>query len=342
MTELHVFDVSAVVYTGDKGRKEMWYDLPVGGIRYFMRYVSSALVAKESIVLCFDSPSFRNELFSEYKSGRYKDQAVISQIETLYENLQSCGIRCYKVDGYEADDIIDWAVKQNVGNFYQTTIYGNDYDLCHSIQPRVIFKTVRDDMNNIHPGNFETGIYKGKRIKFNTISAYKVFCGCFSDKIPSMNLASGVGGLALYNKFLNFIQLYGCVGKLNLLTNPKLPVIFAEAAGIFTSEELEELKRRVRLVYPANIPDGMTIVPTAAKDVDLERLAHFLSLYNDFDSLRCLQLRKRNLDDEDKKLLLQKAKAFKTGEFAADHSITPEFDKVKTSTLSLDAFTREF
>lgn len=342
MTELHIFDVSALVHTGDKGRNETWYDLPVGGIKYLMRYVTTMIAVKEPVVLCFDSPSFRNELFDGYKGGRFKDQGVISQIETLYESLQSCGIRCEKYDGYEADDIIDWAVKQNVGNYYQTTIYGNDYDLCHNVQQRVMFKTVREDMNNIHVGNFETGIYKGERIKFNTISAYKVFCGCSSDKIPAMNLKCAINGKEIYAKYLKFLEENNVTCKYSVLTNPKLPILFAQYSGLFDTDEIEDVTKRVKLVYPAEMPAGVEIRPTLRKEIDLDKLAHFLSMYNDFESLRCIQMRKRDLDDNDKNILRQKAKALRTGEFAADRNIEPEFNRVKTTTLSLDAFTREY
>lgn len=113
MNTLCVIDVSAVVYTGlysQRYQDRSAFGYPTGGIHFFMEQLLVPLYEYNDIVLCFDSPNFRKKLESSYKSGRSHNAVAISQIEALYEYLSYCGFSCYKCDGYEADDIIDWVI----------------------------------------------------------------------------------------------------------------------------------------------------------------------------------------------------------------------------------------
>lgn len=100
------------------------YGYLVGGIHKVMYHVASAFNNRDSVVLAFDGRNnFRKKLMPEYKIGRTSNTAVISQAELLYENLPRAGITCYKFDGYEGDDVINWCCKQATG--YNTVyIYG--------------------------------------------------------------------------------------------------------------------------------------------------------------------------------------------------------------------------
>lgn len=344
MSDLSVIDVSALVYVGNTSKhycERTYYGYPVGGIHYLMRYVTTALIKRNGLVLCFDSPSFRVQIDNNYKSGRVKNASVISQIETVYEALSACGIKCEKYDTYEADDIIDWVCQANVGKYESIDIIGNDLDLCHSVQNGVRFVSVCSGTNIVHYGNFEYAIVQGKRIRFNTISAYKVFAGCSSDKIPSMRLRNGIGGYALYNEFLKYVDQKYPDAKYKLLVDYRLPVAFAVKSGLFEEDEQQDVLRRARLVYPAAPPEDVSIMTTFWSGVNKGKLCEFLSMYNDLDSLACITDRRPVLTDIQKNEIRRKAQSLHTGEYAADHNVEP-VSKAKVSTLMLDAFTREF
>ena len=67
MNVLHVFDVSAMVYAGNYTGTE-WFGYPVGGIQYVLNRIALAVASYDWVVPCFDSPSFRNEIYSKYKN----------------------------------------------------------------------------------------------------------------------------------------------------------------------------------------------------------------------------------------------------------------------------------
>ena len=340
---LKILDVSALVHTGASAFGDrQFYGYPVGGIHYLMRYVSTALLYRDDLALCFDSPSFRLQLQGNYKSGRVHNAPVISQIETLYENLSACGIKCLKYDGYEADDIIYWISSAYCKVYDEIEIIGNDHDLCHSVRNGVSFKACRSGMNNVNCGNFETAIIQCVKIPFNTISAYKVFCGCPSDSIPAMSMLNGMSSAKVYAEYLKFLEENDVMHPYEYVTSKSLPTYFAEKSGLFTESEIKEVEKRVELVYPANKPDNidLTKAVTSVFDVDVNAIAHFLALYGDKDSLACFDT-KPKITEYDKQIVRDKVKLLSSGSFAVDHSIE-DVPRVDSSVLRLDSFSRDF
>ena len=140
MFNLQIFDVSALLHYGmnsSRYKDDASYGYLVGGIHKVMYHVASAFNNRDSVVLAFDGRNnFRKKLMPEYKIGRTSNTAVISQAELLYENLPRAGITCYKFDGYEGDDVINWCCNQATG--YNTVyIYGNDKDLIHNVRGNI-------------------------------------------------------------------------------------------------------------------------------------------------------------------------------------------------------------
>lgn len=340
MNNLNVIDVSALVYTGTASKffaDKSNFGYPVGGIHYFMRQLCCTFLDMDSAVLCFDSPSFRSGLLSEYKSGRVKSPAVYSQIEFLYESLMQCGLQCEKYDEYEADDLVSWAVAQNKDNFSEIVIIGNDHDLCHNVQPGVRFKSIARDCGFIYEGNFEDSV-DSSHTKFNTISAKKALTGCKSDKIPGMVLEDGRTGAEVYSQFCKFLDSKGCYDWPNT-SSWKLLWVWASRVGGFSSADLEILRRQMNLAFPSDCPEGVRLLPIAQPDIVPERMARFLTMINDYDSLKSLGLRRITLTEDDKQLLRSKAKGLASGEFAADRNLEMS-NSIQCQ--DLDFFTKEF
>ena len=342
MNELHVYDISAMVYAGNYTGRE-WFGYPVGGIQYVLNRIAVAVASYDWIVPCFDSPSFRAKIYPKYKSGREKHPEIYSQIETLYEGLQHCGIKCEKYDGYEADDLIEWAVAENYERFVRgVEIVGNDRDLCHSLRNNVIFRTTNSAMTDVSQNNFSTSIQKGVKVPYNTVSAYKVFCGCHSDAIPSLKIKKGVSSRALYELWCKV-----CGGPANLCrravgANPETVRIFCKKSGLFTDDELKEVDNRIALIYPAEKPTDLVIEPTKCSEVDKDALARMMNLYGAKDAVRCIKRRVESLTDDDKKILKDKAQVLKTGAYAADNNLECRARSVRSQCIDLDAFSRGF
>jgi DNA polymerase I len=58
----------------------------------------------------YDAPTYRNEAFEAYQSGREFDDELVDQLDVLPEFVVACGFACAKAAGYEADDFLAAAV----------------------------------------------------------------------------------------------------------------------------------------------------------------------------------------------------------------------------------------
>ena len=339
--DLSVYDVSAYVYAGMRNsnyENRKFINYPVGGIHYLMKYVVSDLRAGKFVALAFDSRSFRKDLMKSYKAGRIKDYRVYSQLEFLYEYLTKCGIACYKKDNYEADDLIYNIVNQNKSNHLQTIIYGTDYDLTHNVdERRVRFGAATNLVNSISQINFQTSIVKGELVLFNTISAYKVFVGDHSDNIPAFKGARGVSGKVLYDKFINLI-----INNKNPMNSEQtrsralLEQYINMLGEILFDVDRKELKRRMDMVFPAELDDDFSYVSNE-KSINMELLKQFLVMVNDNTALRTIGGCGAVTDDM-KMILGKKAKELETGEFAVDRNRVVTATPVNTVMLNLKEF----
>jgi 5'-3' exonuclease len=59
-----------------------------------------------------DTPTYRHELFEGYQAGRVFDDELLEQLDLLPELVRSFGFAAAKAPGYEADDFLAAAVKQ--------------------------------------------------------------------------------------------------------------------------------------------------------------------------------------------------------------------------------------
>jgi 5''-3'' exonuclease (including N-terminal domain of PolI) len=343
MNALNILDVSALIYTGSASefyRERSNYGFYVGGIHYLMKQVAVSFTMMDSVLLCFDSPSFRKELMAGYKAGRVFKPDVYTQIQFAFDSLLGCGFHCAKFDGYEADDIISWASDKWYNDYSEIVIIGNDHDLCHNVRGKVRFKSIVPGTPCIYSGNFER-FADSTHTKFNTISAKKCLCGCKSDKIGSMSLACGLKGQKLYLEFLSFLEKNKVPSDYSTTADPRYLVAFSKLSGLFTEEEQKDIITRIKMVYPARCPDGAELLPDNSVSVDLEKLFKFLSMVNDYDTIKCLHGKKAVLSEEEKQILRDMGRKVSSGEFAADNNLEVE-NSVHTKTLDFSSFTKEF
>ncbi|MDR1837648.1 MAG: DNA polymerase I [Treponema sp.] len=84
----------------------------------------------------FDSrtPTFRHEMYGEYKANRPKaPDDLHEQVPLVEEFLTALGVKCIKVDGFEADDIIATLAQQCRRENRQCYIFSSDKDLLQLI-----------------------------------------------------------------------------------------------------------------------------------------------------------------------------------------------------------------
>lgn len=355
MDTLCIIDVSAVVHTGASASyyaDRTSFGYPTGGINFFMNQLLVPLYEYNDIILCFDSPNFRKKLQHNYKSGRGRNAAVISQIETLYEYLSYCGFSCYKRDGYEADDIIDWAVQRFYKSYNPVLIIGNDMDLAHSLRPNAIFRSCRRDMNLIKRSSFPSAIKKDAYIPYNMISIYKCLCGCPSDNVPTFHTEGGMNGKELYTNCVQLYEAANLVNDYDKTTSIHMFKFWAERSGLFSERDLENLDTRIKIIFPAECPDDMEFVPVNKGTIDYAKMSKVLTMFNVADALygskNCNGVSKANefwrvqLTEDDKKEVYRLADALKTGSFNADKNIPMDNNRIKSAPLQMDFFSKDF
>jgi len=68
-----------------------------------------------AVVVAWDTleaPTYRNEAFPNYQSGRVFDKALLEQLPMLPELVAACGFAVAKAPGYEADDFLAAAARR--------------------------------------------------------------------------------------------------------------------------------------------------------------------------------------------------------------------------------------
>lgn len=345
MSSLCVIDVSAVVYTGIYSKKYAQmtsFGYPTGGINFFAMHLLVPLYEWDDIILCFDSLSFRKKKDASYKSNRKRNGSAISQIEVLYEYLSSIGFSCYKVDGYEADDIIDWVVDTYWEKYSNVVIVGNDMDLCHSIRPNVIFRSCRSDMNMIRKSSFPNAIKKDVYIPYNMVSPYKCLCGCPSDSIPVFRRENGDSGIELYRRCVSVYEKYNLVNFYDKSANPAVLRVWAKQADGFTDNDMQRLDERIEMIFPASKPEGLTFKVSNRFSIDFEKLSLMLTMFNVTDAFHGGEVWRVQLTEDQKQEMYKLANDFKSGRFNADNNIPLNSNRITSTPLAIDAFEKDF
>jgi DNA polymerase-1 len=109
----------------------------------------------QRLAAIFDSrtPTFRHKMYSEYKANRQKTPDDLhEQVPLVEEFLTELGIKCLKVDGFEADDIIATLAKSCQNENRQCYILSSDKDLLQLVGNGT-FELRPAKINRKEPGN---------------------------------------------------------------------------------------------------------------------------------------------------------------------------------------------
>lgn len=84
-----------------------------------------------AVVVAWDTleaPTYRNEAFASYQSGRVFDKALLEQLPLLPELVEACGFAVAKAAGYEADDFLAATARAEEARGGTTTVATSDRD----------------------------------------------------------------------------------------------------------------------------------------------------------------------------------------------------------------------
>src|SRR3989338_5058963 len=172
--------------------------------------------APDAIVACFDlpGPTFRDEMYKEYKAGRVKiEDDLVYQLNRAKDLLSAFDIPVLEKEGFEADDILGTLVEKIKDKKLDIIIASGDMDTMSLLADK------RVKVYTLKTGIKDTILYDAKRaeerygIAPNLIPDYKALRGDPSDNIIGV---AGIGektGTELIQKFGGIEDIYKTLKK---------------------------------------------------------------------------------------------------------------------------------
>lgn len=139
------------------------------------------------MVFCYDrkEPSFRKELFEDYKAHRTEmPDELAQQIPYMKKMADLLGIPSLEVPKYEADDLIGTLTRLSSENGFEVVIVSGDKDFAQLVKPGIVlYDTMKDTKMD------EKGVVEKWGVQPAQFQDYLAIVGDSSDNIP------GVAGL---------------------------------------------------------------------------------------------------------------------------------------------------
>lgn len=163
---------------------------PTNAVYGFLQMLLALLEEEQpdyaAVALDVPAPTFRNEIFADYKGQRPPtDEALKAQLPLLPEVVDALGLSVVELEGFEADDVIGTLAARAAAEGYQVTIVTGDRDLLQLVRDGVevvttlrgIKETRRYDLDAVRE---EYGLEPERLIDL------KALAGDSSDNIPGV------------------------------------------------------------------------------------------------------------------------------------------------------------
>ena len=160
--------------------------MPTGAIKGVVNMMRS--LAKDytnaNIVVVFDAkgPTFRNEMYAEYKAHRPPmPDDMRPQIEPIHQIIKAMGLPLLMISGVEADDVIGTLAAQATAQGIDTLISTGDKDMAQLVSPHVgLVNTMTNTYLN------EEGVVAKFGVRPDQIIDYLAIVGDTADNIPGV------------------------------------------------------------------------------------------------------------------------------------------------------------
>ena len=135
-----------------------------------------------------DAPTYRNQFFPAYQSGREFDEELLEQLEALPQFVSSCGFANAKAPGYEADDFLAAAVAKDERRGCSVVVASGDRDAFQlaSEKTAILYPIRAGEMARIGPAE----VRERYGVDPKQVPDFIALRGDPSDKLPG---ARGVG-----------------------------------------------------------------------------------------------------------------------------------------------------
>jgi len=235
--------------------------------------------AKPSHLGCvFDTaaPTFRHELYREYKSTRARmPDELADSLPWIKEVMDAFHIPVLEKEGFEADDIIGTLARKAAAAGYQVGMFTGDKDFCQLVNDRV---------KVLHPKTFEwlgeDGVRDRMGVHPDRIIDLLALMGDTSDNVPGVPGVGEKTALKLLEQFGDFETVLRSAAS---VPQKKL------SQSLIDNAELARLSRQLVTIH-TDVPVEFDEISLAVQEPDNEKLAElfkrfeFKTLYTRFST----------------------------------------------------------
>jgi len=165
--------------------------------------------------IAFDrhAPTFRHEMFEDYKAQRPKTPPeLVTQIQRVHQLAEAFNLPVFEMDGYEGDDIIGTVSLQAASKGIDTLIVTGDNDMLQVVQPGIRVMSPRR-------GFADTVVYDSAAVREKygldpaQLISYKALVGDASDNIPGVKGIGEKTAVKLLQQFNDLDGLYSHIDE---------------------------------------------------------------------------------------------------------------------------------
>ncbi len=228
----------------------------------FFRSVAALLESRQpelfGVVLDSTTPTFRHEMYPEYKANREKaPEDLHAQVPVIQEILKAMKIKSVRMDGYEADDIIAYFASKCVEEGRECYIITGDKDLLQLVGKGVkIMKPDKGDYQLLD----ESDVSEVWGVKPEQIIDYLALTGDSADNVPGVKGIGPKTAVKLLAEHGNLERIYENIEQQSAGVGKKL------------SENRENAFLSRKLVTLAH-DFGLTAIPDDLSCVEIDRSA---------------------------------------------------------------------
>jgi DNA polymerase-1 len=256
MKNLYLVDASNMFFraffaipplTNDKG-------MPTNALYGFLAMSLKLIreVKPDYLVYCFDmkEPSFRSQLYSEYKANREEmPPLLVPQIPYLKKLTSTLGIATAEKAGFEADDVIGTLAMHAVREHVNAVIVSGDKDFAQLVRPGVsLYDTMKDLRTDTD------GVLAKYEVRPDQFIDYLAMVGDSSDNVPGVRGIGPKGASKLLQEYQTLDGIFESIDKIKganqkkLIENKEMAFLSRKLVTIVTDVDLgtefKELKMK--------------------------------------------------------------------------------------------------
>ncbi|MGL5413593.1 DNA polymerase I [Cetobacterium sp.] len=301
MKKAVLLDVSAIMYRAFYGNLNFrTKNEPTGAVYGFVNTLMSIInqLNPDYIGAAFDvkrATLKRSEIYKEYKAQRdAAPEDLVAQIPRIEELLDCFGIKKFKIDGYEADDVLGSLAKELGAEGIESYIITGDKDLSQILDSHVNIALLgKGDGGGLKILSTEEDVIEQLGVKPKMIPDLFGLIGDTSDGIPGVRKIGSKKAIPMLEKYGN---LEGIYENIDFLT--ELPGIGKSLVNnLIEDKELAFISRELATIELLNL--GIKADELEYKKDDKKLLELFKTL--EFKSL----IKKMNLEDGQNQVIAQ-------------------------------------